>query len=101
MAKKYLTREEITRFLKTHKKEMEHRFGVESIGLFGSYARDEARKDSDIDIVVMLNSEHLADDYFGVLHYLEDHLQHKIDLGLESDLRPEIRDRIKEEIIYV
>ena len=101
MANKYRTREEITQFLQNHKKEMERRFGVESIGLFGSYARDEAREDSDVDIVVMLNTEHLADAYFGVLHYLEDHLQHKIDLGLESNLRPEIRSRIKEEIIYV
>lgn len=101
MAEKAMTREEITRFLKRHKKEMARRFGVESIGLFGSYARGEARDGSDIDIVVMLNSEHLADDYFGVLHYLEDHLQHKIDLGLESSLRPEIRNRIKGEIIYV
>ncbi len=101
MGKKCMTRKEITHFLQTHKKEMARRFGLESIGLFGSYARDEAREDSDIDIVVMLNSEHLADDYFGVLHYLEDHLQHKIDLGLESNLRPEIRNRIKEEIIYV
>jgi predicted nucleotidyltransferase len=101
MGRKCLTREEITHFLQNHKKEMKRRFGVESIGLFGSYARGEACEDSDIDIIVMLNSEQLADDYFGVLHYLEDRLQHKIDLGLESNLRPEIRSRIKDEIIYV
>ena len=96
-----MTREEITDFLADHKAEMGWRFGVERIGLFGSYARGEACEESDIDIAVALRNENIADSYFGVLHYLEDRLQHKIDLGLESSIRPEIREQIKKEIIYV
>lgn len=96
-----MTKEEITDFLANHKAEMARRFGLERIGFFGSYARDAAREESDIDIVVALKTDHMADAYFGVLHYLEDHLQRKIDLGLESSLRPEIRDRVEKEIIYV
>ncbi len=96
-----MNKEEITDFLVRHKAELEYRFGVERIGLFGSYARNEAGVDSDIDISVVLNNENIADSYFGVLHYLEDHLQHKIDLGLESSIRPEIREQIMKDIIYV
>lgn len=96
-----MNKEEITNFLTLHKAELESRFGVKRIGLFGSYARNEADVNSDIDILVDLNNENIADNYFGVLHYLEDHLKHKIDLGLESSIRPEIREQIKKEIIYV
>ena len=35
-----------------HKDDMVHRFGVQKIGLFGSYARDETQQNSDIDIAV-------------------------------------------------
>lgn len=96
-----MTREEITNFLAEHKDDMVHRFGVQKIGLFGSYARDEVQQDSDIDIAVELRQEDISDNFFGVLHYLEDHLHRKIDLGIESSLRPEIRERIRKEIIYV
>ena len=96
-----MNREEITDFLVSHKAELEYRFDVERIGLFGSYARGEAGVESDIDITVAFKNENIAASYFGVLHYLEDHLQHKIDLGLESSIRPEIREHIMKEIIYV
>ena len=96
-----MTKQEIIAFLGEHKQELERRFGVGKIGLFGSYARDEAREESDIDIVVQLRGENLADNFFGTLHYLEDHLPHRIDLGIESSLRPEIRERVEREIIYV
>ncbi len=92
---------EITEFLAAHKDEMAQRFGVVKIGLFGSYARGDAREDSDIDIAIELNSQHVADSYFGTLHFLEDHLKKKIDLGMVSNLRPELKERIKKEIIYV
>ena len=96
-----MTKQEIITFLREHKQELELRFGVGRIGLFGSYARDEGRVESDIDIVVQLHGENLADNFFGTLHYLEDHLPHRIDLGMESSLRPEIRARVEKEIIYV
>ena len=96
-----MDKEKITDFLALHKAELECRFGVKRIGLFGSYARNEAGVDSDIDISVVLNNENISDNYFGVLHYLEEHLEQKIDLGLESSIRPEIREQILKEIIYV
>ncbi len=96
-----MTTEEITEFLAAHKDEMAQRFGVVKIGLFGSYARGDDREDSDIDIAIEMDTQHIADSYFGTLHFLEDHLQKKIDLGLLSNLRPELKERITKEIIYV
>ncbi|NMC74499.1 MAG: nucleotidyltransferase family protein [Geobacteraceae bacterium] len=95
-----MTKEEILAFLREHKPEMEERFGVIRIGLFGSYVRGEAREDSDIDFSIELTSNS-ADTYFGLLHYLEDSFQKRIDLGLESSFKPLIKPYIMKEIIYV
>jgi len=74
--------------------------GVTKIGLFGSYARGDAREDSDIDVAIELVSN-TADSYFGLLHYLEDTFQKRIDLGIESNIKPKIKPYILKEIIYV
>lgn len=95
-----MTREEILDFLKQHKQEMHDRFGVTKIGLFGSYARGEAREDSDIDVAIEL-SKYSADGYFGVLHLLEDSFNKRIDLGIESNFKPILKPYIMDEIIYV
>jgi predicted nucleotidyltransferase len=49
-----MTKEQILDFLKQHKQEMNDRFGVTKIGLFGSYVRGEEREDSDIDVAIEL-----------------------------------------------
>lgn len=95
-----MTREQILDFLKQHKQEMHDSFGVTRIGLFGSYARGDAREDSDIDVAIELVSN-TADSYFGLLHYLEDTFQKRIDLGIESNIKPIIKPYILKEIIYV
>ena len=95
-----MTREQILDFLKQHKQEMYDSFGVTRIGLFGSYARGDARDDSDIDVAIELVSN-TADSYFGLLHYLEDTFQKRVDLGIESNIKPIIKPYVLKEIIYV
>lgn len=95
-----MTREEILSFLQNHKQEFHERFGVTKIGLFGSYARGDAREDSDIDLAIELEI-YTADSYFGLLHYLEDSLEKKIDLGVESSFKPIFKPYIMKEITYV
>jgi len=95
-----MTREQILDFLRQHKTEMHERFGVTKIGLFGSYVRGEAREDSDVDIATEF-SKNSADSYFGLLHFLEDSFQAKIDLGIESNFKPVIKPYIMKEIVYV
>jgi uncharacterized protein len=95
-----MTREQILDFLQQHKQEMHERFGVVKIGLFGSYARGNAREDSDIDVAIELVT-YSADGYFGLLHYLEDSFNKRIDLGIESNFKPLIKPYIMKEIVYV
>jgi len=52
-----MTKKKILEYLSNHKKEFQKKFQVEKIGLFGSYARDEAKADSDIDIFVQMKPD--------------------------------------------
>lgn len=83
------------------KPELVRRFGVTRLALFGSTVRDEARPDSDIDIVVAFNGPATSKRYFGVQFLLEDELGQAVDLVTEKALRTELRPFIDQEAINV
>ena len=93
---------DIIMFLQAHKDEMSERFGVVSIGLFGSYARGEAREDSDIDIAIELRPDKKSlSNFFGIRRYLEAEFGKSVDLGIEGTLKPLVREMVAREIIHV
>lgn len=96
-----MTKDEILSFLRTHKLEMAEAFGVASVGLFGSYVNHTARDDSDIDIAVEFLPECKSlKNFLGLKRYLEAHMQKTVDLGIESTLKPAIRESVKRDIQY-
>lgn len=96
-----MTRGEILDFIKAHRRQLKEQLGVEKIGLFGSYARGDAHENSDIDIAVELSDGNKANNYFELLHFLEDNFHKKIDLGIESTIKPAVKEYVRREIIYV
>jgi len=77
-------------------------YGVEQMGLFGSYARQSAHEGSDVDLLVEFEpGKKTLRNFFGVKRYLEESLGTKVDLGMESALKPVVRESIKDEILYV
>ena len=63
---KMITRQEIIQFIRSHKQQLRDTYGVTRIGLFGSYARDEAKEGSDIDLTVEIQSSNKYRSFFGL-----------------------------------
>lgn len=96
-----MNKQEIIEFLVSHKQELNKKYGVTRIGLFGSYARDEAKEGSDIDIAVEIESKNKYRSFFELKRYLEKNFKNKVDLGIESTLKPIAKEYILKEMIYV
>lgn len=80
---------------------MESRYGVQRLGLFGSYVRGRQRKKSDIDILVTFNRDIDLFVFLDLRKYLESQLQAKVDLVMEPALKPAMGKRILSEVEYV
>lgn len=89
--KKSMGREQILEILIRSKPTLQAQFGVKSMALFGSIVRDEAREDSDVDILVEFTGSATSKQYFGVQFHLEDLLGRPVDLVTEKALRSELR----------
>ena len=90
---------EILQFLKDNKAMFQQNMGVQTIGLFGSYAKGIARADSDIDIFVEMPPD--FSNLMRLQQYLETHLGQSIDLLRKGPhLRAEFLKSIASDIIY-
>lgn len=76
-------------------------FGVRSIALFGSYARGEAHRDSDIDVLVEFNRPVGLFEFARLKLYLEKLFGREVDLVTPEALRKEMRDDILREAFHV
>lgn len=96
-----MTTNELIIKLKSLKNELKNRFDIEEIALFGSYARGEANEDSDVDIAVISMKEKNYFTLISAMHYIEEKLHKKIDIGYFDSIRPFVKKRIKDDFIYV
>ncbi len=88
--------------LQKNKQLLYEKFGVTRIGVFGSIVRGEHTPSSDIDIVVEMEAGRKnIHSFLQLKRYLEKETSRKVDLGFERALKPVVRERIKEQIIYV
>ncbi|MBS0424038.1 MAG: nucleotidyltransferase family protein [Gammaproteobacteria bacterium] len=94
-------RQHVLALLTQSKPELQNRFGVTRLALFGSTVRDTANASSDVDILVAFDGPATSQRYFGVQFYLEDLLGCPVDLVTEKALRPELRPYIEKERVYV
>jgi predicted nucleotidyltransferase len=92
-----ITRDEILRRLTANRSELQ-RLGARRLGLFGSFARAEARADSDVDLLVDLD-RHGFDRYMDLKFFLEDLLGRRVDLVLADRIKPALRERILGSVI--
>ena len=94
-------KQEIIAIIKNNKSEIMSRYGVQRLGLFGSHVREQQRKRSDIDILVSFTHDIDLFDFVDLREYLEARLLGKVDLVMETALKPAIGKRILAEVEYV
>ncbi|KYJ86989.1 nucleotidyltransferase family protein [Sulfurovum riftiae] len=96
-----MTKIELLIKLKSIKDELYKQFGISQIALFGSYAQDMATNKSDVDIAIIKTNKK---DYFLLLDakkFIENVLQKEVDLGYFDSIRPFVKKRIQNDLIYV
>ncbi len=96
-----MDRDEVLTRLRAHKATLSQRFGIAELALFGSFARDQAAADSDVDILVRFDGPATSKRYFGVQFYIEDLLNRQVDLVTDKALRAELRPHIDREAVHV
>ncbi len=96
-----MKRQDALTILAAHRHEFQQQFGVKSLALFGSVARDDATEQSDVDILVEFDR---PIGLFG-LFTLQDRLEHllgcAVDLGTPASLKPRLRAQVLSERVYV
>jgi predicted nucleotidyltransferase len=96
-----MKQEVVLQILKQKNAEMTRQFGVKSLLLFGSVARNEATSSSDVDLLVEFNRPVGYFGLFALQDYLEKLLGCPVDLGTPDSLKPYIKERVMGELIRV
>lgn len=95
-----MRRDQILKVLQAHWDEL-GRFGVKSLRLFGSVARDEASRESDVDLLVDFHESPTFSEFMDLRIFLEDLLGAEVDLVTERGLRDRVRPYVEREAIRV
>ena len=95
-------KEKILNFLSNNKEKLTIEFGVNSIGLFGSYINNIQNRESDIDILIDDKDSFKNYKYYIELkRFLENNFGKKVDLVYKNAMNPLIKMEIQNNIIYV
>ena len=95
-----LTSLSVIRVLKKFKEENSEKYGIQKIGLFGSYARDEQTIDSDVDVCVLETPSYMTS--AAIKDGLETLFDREVDVvSLSAKMAPAFKESIENEAIYV
>jgi predicted nucleotidyltransferase len=97
---KPMRKNQIITIIQQHLSEIQN-FGVKSLAIFGSVARNEATSESDVDLLVEFEGKVTFDRYMDLKFYLEDRLAMKVDLVTQKMLKPQIRLTVEKEALRV
>jgi hypothetical protein len=96
-----MKRAEAIHILHTHQSELRQKYGVKSLALFGSVARDDAKPSSDVDLLVEFDRPVGLFGLFALQDRLEVILRCKVDLGTPRSLKPRLREQVLREMVHV
>ncbi len=98
---KHCDRSDLINTLRAHLPALRERYSVRSFAIFGSYARGEARKGSDLDLLVEFDRAPSLFRFIELELSLSDLLGIKVDLVMKDALKPAIGRRILSELVPV
>ena len=96
-----MSQAEILKILRIFRDNYAQQYGIISLGLFGSAARDQTKPGSDVDIVIKLKKQDLFN-MIGIKQDLEDTLHTNVDvISYREKMNTFLKNRIDKEAIYV
>lgn len=96
-----MKRNDVLRILQKERQELVDHYNISTLSVFGSVARDDARPDSDVDILVEFNQPVGLFQFIELQQRLEALLGSKVDLGTPRSLKPRIKEQVLQEAIRV
>jgi predicted nucleotidyltransferase len=96
-----MKRDKVIQMLASQRADLSSQFGVQSLTLFGSVARNEATPSSDVDLLVEFNRPVGLFGLFALQNHLEDLFGCSVDLGTPDSLKPSLKERVLREAIRV
>ena len=93
--------DDIKNLITKHKAELKQSFKIKSIGIFGSYVREEAKKGSDLDVLVEYEDPPGLFEFVELKYFLSELLGMNVDLVMKSALKPAIGKQILKEVVMV
>ena len=95
-----MNRESLLEYLKSYKNYFYQKYGIRNLYLFGSFARDEAKKTSDIDLLADFDEKNLTlSNFLDFKRELESKLKTKVDLATKDMIKPKLWKYIKKDLI--
>jgi len=95
------TLENLRKILQAHRVELNRKYGVTEIGIFGSFVKNEQNDTSDVDILVEFNKAIDLLAFVNLKNYLSDLLKVNVDLVMKRALKPKIGQRILQEVVDI
>jgi len=97
------TQAEVVDFLKTHKQLLKERYNISKIALFGSFARNEMTKKSDVDLLIEMEegTKNIYDLKTALKSYLCNAFKREVDLATIKYLKPYAKKEILKDALYL
>jgi len=86
--------------IKKHMELLKEKYFVKRLGIFGSYSRGEETPESDIDILVEFSAP-VGLEFIGLKNFLENILSKNVDLVTENGIRPHMKNKILDEVVFI
>jgi predicted nucleotidyltransferase len=96
-----MKRNDVLRILQKERQQLVNQYNISTLSVFGSVARDDARQDSDVDILVEFSQPIGLFQFIELQQRLESLLGSKVDLGTPRSLKPRIKEQVLQEAIRV